>query len=57
MGWAKAHSVTSAGHHMLFRLTINDQDLLSDAGHLGDRALFMAVENDHMIGATYSYDI
>jgi hypothetical protein len=42
---------------MLFRLTINKPDLLGDAEHLGDRELLMAVENDHLIGATYSYDI
>jgi hypothetical protein len=42
---------------MLFRLTINKPELLADADHLGDRDLFMAVENDNLIGATYSYDI
>jgi hypothetical protein len=42
---------------MMFRFSINNADLLGDAEHLGDRALFMAVENDHLIGATYSYDI
>jgi hypothetical protein len=42
---------------MLFRFTINNNDLLSDSTKLGDRALFMAVEGDHLIGATYSYDI
>jgi hypothetical protein len=57
MGWAKAHDVTQNGHFMLFRLAINNEELLGDSEHLGDRALFMAVENDHLIGATYSYDI
>jgi len=42
---------------MIFRLTINDQNLLSDSEHLGDRALFMGVEGTNMIGATYTYDI
>jgi len=42
---------------MLFRLTINEGQMLGDAEHLGDRGLFMAVEGDHLIGATYSYDI
>jgi hypothetical protein len=57
MGWAKAHSYNQNGHHMLFRFTINDENLVGDADHLGDRALFMAVEADHLVGATYSYDI
>jgi hypothetical protein len=42
---------------MMFRFAINNADLLGDAEHLGDRALFMAIENDKLIGATYSYDI
>jgi len=29
---------------MLFRFTINNEKALGDAEHLGDRALFMAVE-------------
>jgi len=57
MGWAKANEVSVNGHHMLFRFAINSGDFLADAEHLGDRAFFMAVENDHLIGATYSYDI
>lgn len=42
---------------MLFRLAINEDSLLGDADHLGDRALFMAIEGSNLIGATYSYDI
>jgi hypothetical protein len=42
---------------MLFRFTHNDETLLGDAEHRGDRALFMAVEGDKLIGSTYSYDI
>lgn len=42
---------------MIFRLTINDETLLGDAEHLGDRALFMGVEGTNLIGSTYSYDI
>jgi len=46
-----------SGHHMIFRLTINDENLLGDSEHLGDRALFMGVEGANVVGATYSYDI
>jgi len=49
--------MTQVGQHMLFRFTINDEELLGDAEHLGDRALFMGVEGDHLVGSTYSYDI
>jgi hypothetical protein len=56
-GWAKANAVSQNGHYMLFRFTHNEEALLGDAEHLGDRALFMAVEGDNLIGATYSYDI
>lgn len=42
---------------MIFRLTINDETLLGDADHLGDRALYMGVDGSNLIGATYSYDI
>jgi len=42
---------------MLFRLTINEEGMQGDAEHLGDRALFMAVDGSNLIGATYSFDI
>lgn len=42
---------------MIFRLTINDETLLGDSEHLGDRALFMGVEGTNLVGSTYSYDI
>jgi hypothetical protein len=42
---------------MIFRLSINDETLIGDAEHLGDRALFMGVEGSNLLGATYSYDI
>jgi hypothetical protein len=42
---------------MIFRLTENDDHLLGDSEHLGDRTLFMGVEGSNVVGATYSYDI
>jgi hypothetical protein len=42
---------------MIFRFAINDETLLGDSDHLGDRALYMGVEGSNLVGATYSYDI
>jgi hypothetical protein len=48
---------------LIFRLTTNDKESLSDAGQLGDRALFLKLNPDEksgkisITGSVYGFDI
>jgi hypothetical protein len=55
-GWAKANSNKLSGNSIIFRLTTNDADMTNES-HLGDKVLYVGVNDGRLEGTTYNYDI